>query len=63
MAGGAIPGIFSLTLGEDEIAKLSAMPSEHAVSNTAALYILSSFFVSLVIRFLADLHSVKRWKN
>jgi len=47
MAGGAIPGIFSLALSEDEVAELSAMPSERSASNTAALYILSRFFVSL----------------
>lgn len=42
--GGAIPEIFSPTLSEDEIAELSAMPSEYVASNTAALYILSDFF-------------------
>jgi hypothetical protein len=47
MAGGAIPGIFSLVLDEDEIAELSSMPCEHAESNTAALYILSRFFVGI----------------
>jgi hypothetical protein len=52
MAGGAIPGIFSPTLSEDEIAELSAMPSEHVTSNTAALYILSDFFVSVDARSL-----------
>lgn len=46
MAGGAIPGIFSLALSEDEISDISDIPSERTTSTTAALYVLSRFFVS-----------------
>jgi hypothetical protein len=46
MSSDAIPGVFSLSLTEQELSILSAIPSEKTTSNAAALYILSCFSVS-----------------